>query len=372
MLKFIDCSLGDIYREVEQGRTLICFGKGGSFRDFFDLFHDKGLEKYISAIADNGMKPGDLEYVEHTDIPVCSLPDILEKYRGPFFVLITSRYIQEIYEQLKKNPRFEDGVVAFYLFVMENRFSSAEKRCKIVYEKEIKIPKVIHYCWFGRAPLPSRYKEWMKSWKKFCPDYEVVEWNEDNYDVYSNSYMAEAYEARKWGFVPDYARLDIIYRYGGIYLDTDVELVRNLDPLLHQKAFMGFEGDYVALGLGFGAIAKHHALKGMRDDYDGKHFRTEDGTLNLVASPVHQTKWLKRKGLIADNTFQTVEDINIYPKSYFSPMNICTKRIVETRHTFSIHHFDGSWLNDEEKEKAKVIADFYRTYVSTDYYTREC
>ncbi|RKW32245.1 MAG: glycosyl transferase, partial [Lachnoanaerobaculum sp.] len=105
------------------------------------------------------------------------------------------------------------------------------------------IPKVIHYCWFGGKPLPKIARKCIQSWKRFCPDYEIVEWNEKNYDIHKNSYMEEAYLQKKWGFVPDFARLDIIYQNGGIYLDTDVELIRPLDELLYHRAYMGFEGE---------------------------------------------------------------------------------------------------------------------------------
>ena len=131
------------------------------------------------------------------------------------------------------------------------------------------IPKKIPYIWFGGNPLPKQYQDWIKTWKKFCPDYEIIEWNESNYDVTKNKYMSQAYQAKKWGFVPDYARLDVIYKYGGIYLDTDVELIANLDDLLHQEAFACFESnENVAFGLGVGAAKGNHLIKELRDWYD--------------------------------------------------------------------------------------------------------
>ena len=161
------------------------------------------------------------------------------------------------------------------------------------------IPKIIHYCWVGNAPKPKSVLYCIESWKKFCPDYEIREWNESNYDFTKNKYMKQAYEAKKWGFVPDYARLDIIYEYGGIYLDTDVEIIRSFDELLDQEAFMGFEetGEktyYVNCGQGFGAVPHHEIIKKARDLYEHISFYKEDGTLNMLASPHYTTKILEQ------------------------------------------------------------------------------
>ena len=147
------------------------------------------------------------------------------------------------------------------------------------------IPKKIHYFWIGGKSMPEKNKTCVESWKKFCPDYEIIEWNESNYDFSECTYMAQAYEAELWGFVPDYARLDIICREGGIYLDTDVELLKSLDDLLSCKAFMGFENrKSVAPGLGFGAEPGNEILKQMRDLYHSFSFYNENGTPNIAPS----------------------------------------------------------------------------------------
>ena len=126
------------------------------------------------------------------------------------------------------------------------------------------IPKIIHYCWFGGNEIPENDKKCIESWKKYCPDYKIIRWDESNYDYKKNSYMREAYEAKKWGFVPDYARLDIIYNYGGIYLDTDVELLKSLDEILDCEGFFGFESEnLVNLGLGFGAVKGNEIIRDM-------------------------------------------------------------------------------------------------------------
>ena len=142
-----------------------------------------------------------------------------------------------------------------------------------LYYLDANTTKKIHYCWFGGTEIPDKYKSWMESWERFCPDYEIIQWNEDNYDVSKNKYMFQAYSEKKWAFVPDYARLDIIYNHGGIYLDTDVEIIKNFDDLLYTKGFAGFESnDYVAFGLGFGAMKNLPIIKELRDMYDDIEF----------------------------------------------------------------------------------------------------
>ena len=136
------------------------------------------------------------------------------------------------------------------------------------------IPKTIHYCWFGRNPKPALAQKCIQSWKKHCPDYTIMEWNEDNYDISSAPlYVRQAYEARKWAFVTDYVRLHVVHDHGGIYMDTDVELKKNPDALLEYSAYFGFEdGQYVNTGLGFGAIPGHPFLKEIMADYEGIPF----------------------------------------------------------------------------------------------------
>ena len=131
------------------------------------------------------------------------------------------------------------------------------------------IPKVIHYCWFGGKKIPLEFRRYMKSWRKFCPDYEIREWNESNFDVFAHPFTKSAYEAKAWAFVSDYARLKVVYEHGGIYLDTDVELLKSFDELLMEQGFAGMERPgVVALGLGFGAEPKHPLIKEFMEYYE--------------------------------------------------------------------------------------------------------
>ena len=212
------------------------------------------------------------------------------------------------------------------------------------------IPKVIHYCWFGGKPIPERDRKCIESWKKYCPDYKIIEWNEHNYALSKNEYMHSAYKEGKWGFVPDYARFDIIYQYGGFYLDTDVELIRSLDELRENKAYMGFEGKaWINGGIGFGAEAGNEIIRGLRDMYDNLSFYNSDGSLNLKPSPHYITKFLLEKGLCQNDKMQMIEDLKIYPTEYFAAKDYETGRLHKTINTVSIHQYNASWQSPHQK-----------------------
>ena len=212
------------------------------------------------------------------------------------------------------------------------------------------IPKIIHYCWFGRNPKPASVLRCIASWKKYCPDYEIREWTEDSFDVNGNQYCREAYEAKKWAFATDYARLWIIYHEGGIYLDTDVELVRPLDPLLEHECFIGRQqGFQVNTGAGFGAVKGHPLVKRMMDDYEDIPFIKENGEMDLWTCPHRNSQWLFENGLRKDDSYQEIAGAAIYPIEFFSPKDVYSRVIHKTHHTYSIHHCDASWNPKESK-----------------------
>lgn len=219
------------------------------------------------------------------------------------------------------------------------------------------IPKVIHYFWLGTKSLGEKETRCIESWKKFCPDYEIKLWNETNYDFSINKYMKQALEAKKYGFVPDYARLDVIYKYGGIYLDTDVELIRPLDDLLELKGFCGFENEQkVNLGQIFAAEAGHEIIKIMRDEYEKMSFLNDNGSLNITASPVIQTMSLRRVGLKLNGKKQVLEKgFTVFPAEYFSPYDFETEKIKLTSNTYSIHHYAATWYSEIDNIRHKRI-----------------
>lgn len=224
------------------------------------------------------------------------------------------------------------------------------------------IPKFIHYCWFGHNPLPKSAQKCIDSWRKFLPDYEIKEWNEDNFDVNVISYTKEAYEAKKYAFVSDYARFKILYENGGIYFDTDVKVIKPFDEITTRGAFMGREaGAYlkniishyqgeglaVAPGLGLGVNPAHPLYKEFLDLYDNLSFKNKDGSLNTKTIVSYTSEILVKHGLGDENNKpQNIEGIWIYPAEFFCPMDHTHGcQVTITPNTVSIHQYDSSWTD---------------------------
>lgn len=238
---------------------------------------------------------------------------------------------------------------------------------------DIKIPKIIHYCWFGRNPLPPLAIKCIESWKKYLPDYEIKEWNEDNFDVNIIPYTKEAYEARKYAFVSDYARFWILYNYGGLYFDTDVEVIKPMDDIIAHGSFMGCEKEAsdmsvasvapglslgVNPGIGLGVNPGLGLYKEILGIYANLHFKNQDGSLNMKTVVQYTTELLCNYGLKNTNEIQQCGDIWIYPKDYFCPIDYETKICIITKNTYTIHHFAGSWLG----RKAKIYKLFSKYF----------
>ena len=213
------------------------------------------------------------------------------------------------------------------------------------------IPKIIHYCWFGGKPLPEDAQRCIASWRQFMPDYTIKEWNESNFDVRCNTYCAQAYDAKKYAFVSDYARLWILYKEGGIYFDTDVEVIKPLDDIIAHGAFIGCEISPTQIqklitvnpGLGIATEAGHPIYKELIERYNIRTFILPNGEMDLKTIVTETTEVLQAHGLQCLNEIQTIEGITIYPKDYFCPIDTDGKMEI-TEHTHTIHHFAQSWL----------------------------
>lgn len=217
------------------------------------------------------------------------------------------------------------------------------------------IPKIIHYCWFGGNPLGENEKKCIESWKKYFPDYEIKLWDENNYDVNKTLYTKQAYEEKKYAFVSDYARFDILYQYGGIYFDTDVEVIKPMDDIIKQGAFLGCESvakkDMVNPGLGMAVEVGNVFYREVVEHYKSLQFlgvngEKKDGTVVSIV-----TELLKKRGFKNKKEIQKVEEITIYPQEYFCPMNYLTNEIHITENTYTIHHYSASWLTDEARQQ---------------------
>lgn len=205
------------------------------------------------------------------------------------------------------------------------------------------IPKILHYCWFSGEPLSDLANRCIESWRKYCPDYEIVEWNATNFDIHSNSFAKQAYDKRKWAFLTDYARLNILYTHGGIYMDTDVELVKSYDEMLVHSAFSGYETTSLQTAV-MGAAPNHPWMKYLLSYYDNRNFVKKNGELDTLANPIIVTKMTETMyGSLSGKEQHLGDGLVLYPSDWFSPKNHVTGIISSTKNTIAIHHFEGSW-----------------------------
>lgn len=218
------------------------------------------------------------------------------------------------------------------------------------------IPQLIHYCWFGRNPLPPLAVKCINSWKKILQGFEIIEWNEDNFDLVYNQYVKQAYESKKWAFVSDYVRLRVLYDFGGIYMDTDIEVLKELDEFLNLPAFSGFEGNgRIPTGI-IGAMKGNKWIKELLNDYDERIFIKEDGSYDLTPNVDIITYITKKMYLInLDNTLLSLSDVSLYPFDWFCAKSIETGKIKKSENTYTIHHFSGSWMPLSKKIKIKLM-----------------
>lgn len=216
------------------------------------------------------------------------------------------------------------------------------------------IPKVIHYCWFGNNKMTKNMIKCISSWKKYCPDYEIIEWNEKNFDVNCIPFVKEAYQSKKFAFVADYARLKIIYENGGIYLDTDVEIIKKLDDLLVLDAYVGMQSaEYINTGLGFGAKRGNKMIFELMADYENRHFISEKCA--ELACPILNTKIFEKYGFLYTGETQEINGVTVLPSDYLNPKNCETYRLKLTDNTYSIHHYDSTWKTRNDKAVKAIM-----------------
>ena len=216
---------------------------------------------------------------------------------------------------------------------------------------------MINYCWFGGAPLSASVKKNIASWKKYCPECKIIEWNEKNFDVNINSFVSEAYSAKEWAFVSDFARLYIIYQNGGIYFDTDVEIIKSIDKLFKNHAFVALQrqGMMCNTGLGFGAEPKNSVVKKMLEEYSNKKFSLTNREKMLC--PILNSHAFEALGYhtLEEDRITRINSLAIYPPEYFDPFSPGFTNDLLSNKTFAIHHYDASWEKTSRKFKRKLV-----------------
>lgn len=348
--------------EKEIDKNIYCFGAGKAFDSFINEFEDDKFENRVKGIVDNNLEVAEKSFkvIKDSCVPIISLDHMLNDIKSNDYILITTILFDEIIEQLEKIKKLDKIRFGISYFMrMERRDNNRIKNViptVLSTYKELRIPKTIHYCWFGEKEIPKQQKKWMKSWKDYCPEYEIVEWNESNYDVHKTKYISQAYEMKKWAFVSDYARIDIINNYGGVYLDTDVELIKNIDLMLMNDAFCGFElSQYVAYGLGFGSRKNNPILEDIKGYYDNNSFILDNGNLNQTACPIVQTEVMKKYGLKCNGEFQIVNGMAVYPSRVLCGMSPISFRVEkDPLYTYAIHHYEGSWVADKQEKEMMI------------------
>lgn len=349
-------------KNVALYKKVILWGAGKRTEYFLKMYR---MESTVEMIIDNDKnRLGEYVADDNVIIPIrdkYALLDYVRRYGiESVLLIITPRFFDiEIMEQLDEIDQL-NGLDCCLASLIDDFYEIQT----FDYSKGAdRIPKKIHYCWFGKKNIPDHLKRYIDGWHKMCPSYEIKCWNEDNYDIKKNKYMYEAYQVGKYGFVPDYARLDIIYQEGGIYLDTDVELLKKPDELLKDDMFCCFNCyGMVALGLGFGAVPGHPLIKKMRDVYDGKSFykRDENGNMveDLTACVWYQNPIIEQAGFNMNNSYQKKNGVVIYPSEVMAPTGGSGVGDNFTDKTISIHHAELSWVTQREKDSYHKKREF--------------
>lgn len=330
-----------------------------------EILASYGLVPYIDCYIDNDDKKwnDDIEILGRK-LKINS-PAYLKGCAKDTVLLINISRFAEILRQLEAMECTKNMAAYIMPMMCIHNFCSESSEGEPVLLRKPAIPKKIHYMWFGGKKLPDSLQRCMDSWKKYCPDYEIIRWDEDNYDIRKNDYMRAAYDEGAFGFIPDYARLDILYQYGGIYMDTDIELIRNIDSLLCQEAFCGVEKwQVINFGGCSGAVKKHPMIEKFIREREGICFFDASGNQNRMTCGFYDTKTALKSGYKINGKTQCVGGMNIYAYDYFHPYDYMSRRTNITEHTYSIHQFSGGWLEESmraaNEQTAKQYDDIYR------------
>ena len=346
-MRYINATVETFAQYVKQyKKKIILFGAGAVCKTYVPYISKKYdlSDKILFVIDNNPSKIGLFININGFQVPVVGF-DVLNNIKEDFCILITNGEFYSVMLQLDKYRDFDN----------KDCFIAAYMQLERVYDKTInsvfkdfsnpQIPKIIHYCWFSGNPIPHILESCIATWKEKCPDYEIIRWDESNFDLKKYRYTYEAYKMQKWGYIPDIVRLEKLYEIGGFYFDTDVKIVNNLDNLRYQQAFCGRErAGHVNFGGGSGSVKGNPVVKEILDFRKDEPFVLSDEKYNLEASGYYETTPLMNRGLLIEDTNQKLDGINVYASEFFSPYNYINGESIENYNTYSIHYFNGSWL----------------------------
>lgn len=353
MLNIVNAGIREI---LASHKTIILYGASQNINLFFNEVKNEEILARTQCIVDRNEKlDGTMFRVNNRKLPIVSLRKFLQRKRiknDCQIIIMIEDYEKAVFylDQIDEM----DGIRSYIWKEPFLRIHSGKTvGKKIILPKPEKgkyiIPQVIHYCWFGGKELPDNVKDSIESWKCSNPEFQLQCWNESNYDISCIPYIKEAYDKEKYSFVSDFVRYDVVYRYGGFYFDTDVELYASIEDLRYYRGFFSVEYyDLVASGLGFAAEAGDEMIGQLRDNYLKRHFILEDGTLNLTPCSRYETDFFGKKGFAVKNQFQVFEDFLVFPYEVFSPMNQYTAMLEITQNTRGIHRFDCSWFGSNQ------------------------
>lgn len=342
------------YLNQNVGAGVVCFGAGMVAQHVKYIFEKYNLWDKVCCFVDNDPdKQGRNIVIGKKIFPILNPMELRLKKHVLDVIIILLEYTEEIEKQLQEQKDFSPRYYVSYIsinqeIIRESLLHEKSNFLKIVQKKSgMRIPPILHYCWFGQGEIPEKQRDCLKTWEKYCPDYTIMMWNESNYNINVCRYMKEAYETKNYAFVSDYARMDVVYQYGGIYLDTDVEIKQNLDWLRKYKAFFAY-GKWPAVnsGCGFGAEPKSELIREIRDDpRKNIPFIMKNGKCNRATNCYYESKILEKHGFCMNFLSQTVEEVLLLSPLFF-PSSIHMDLVKEeSAFIMARHHDAGSWRN---------------------------
>jgi len=282
------------------------------------------------------------------------------------FVITPWRYL-DLLKQIEELGICDSSQVLIYNYMLAlqwdiDRINANKKKPVVFSQGQQVIPKIIHFFWFSDDPFPDEVSKCIQSWKKFCPDYKIIKWNLNNYKT-DNAFFNEAISQKCWAFASDFARCDVVYRYGGVYLDSDVELISSLDDLLCDEGFFCFESPVgVDPGSGFGGVQNNSIIGEICQQYETIHFINEDGSYNKISILNQFSSVLEKHGMVKTGEYQNIEGISIYPPLVMSPYSYMTGLTTVDNTTHGIHHWVSAWISEDEMTNMNYRKSYFANH----------